>query len=183
MKSRGENIQTLWIKKYDLTPCENEKIQGKVGYRYIRDSVVMITLRNRSGMEGARIYIYRDSAFIYNRVNKTYFPVAITERVKEKQQAKIRDEGVGLLRRNEQRKYFEYYLGKGNKIAFYVKKYLVVRKGYYIPGDVTIKALFEGRSYCYRLVAPVYQTNVPVNVKRMGSNSKYRKVRSLDEAL
>ena len=171
----------MWIKKYDVTACGATHVDGKIGIRYIRDSVVLVTLRNRSGLEGARIYIYKDTVFVYNRIKKTYYSDGLPKRV-------FRREGKNkhvneLLRKDSQKTYFEYELGQRNRATIYIKKFKEVENGYYLPEELIIKVSYKGGSYCYHLMAPVYQINTPVNVKKINNSVKYRKVKNLDEVL
>ncbi len=184
LKSGVGEIRTLWVKKYDLAYCGDVKVQGKIGIRYIKDSVLLVTMRNRSGMEGARIYLYRDSVFIYNRVKKTYYaetvPLSLHKTRKEEDK---KSKEQGLLRKDDQQKFFEFDLGKGNRVAIYIEKYIGIGQGYYIPGEMNIKTRYEGKNYCYHLLSPEYQINTAFSVKKISSGSKYKKVNRLDEVM
>ena len=184
LKSGEGEIRTLWVKKYDLAYCGDNKARGKIGIRYIKDSVLLVTMRNRSGMEGARIYLYRDSVFIYNRIKKTYYaesvPLSIYKSPKEEGK---KNKEQGLLRKNDQQKYFEFDLGKGNRVAIYIKKYVGIGQGYYLPEEMNIKTRYEGKNYCYHLLNPEYQINTTFSVKKIGSGAKYQKVNRLDEVM
>ena len=170
IKSGEGEIRALWIKKYDLAYCGDNKAQGKIGIRYIRDSVLLVTIGNRSGMEGARIYVYRDSVFIYNRVKKTYYSVAVPFTLhKTPKEKDNKNKEQGLLRKDDQKKFFEYDLGEGNRVAIYIEKYREIGKGYYIPEELKIKTRYEGKNYCYHLLSPEYQINTAFSVKKISS--------------
>ncbi len=72
-KSYSNKIEHLWIKK----------IKGKfyysgkrevfyAGIRAIKDSVIVVVLRNELGMEGYRLFIEKDSITFINRIEKSY---------------------------------------------------------------------------------------------------------------
>ena len=184
LKGGEGEIRTLWIKKYDIAYCDDNKAHGRIGIRYIKDSVLLVTVRNKSGMEGARIYMYRDSVFIYNRVKKTYYseavPLSLHKFPKEKD---IKYKEQGLLRKDDQKKFFEYDLGKGKRVAIYIEKYREIGKGYYIPEEMKIRTRYEGENYCYHLSSPEYQINAAFSVKKISSGAKYKKVNRLDEVM
>jgi hypothetical protein len=177
-----ETITSLWIKSFALTDCKGGEVIAKAGFRYIRDSVLLITMRNKSGIEGARFYIYKDSLFAYNRMKKTWYAGKNTVGNKE---IGIRGERVknDLIRRNTQKKYFEYTLGDNNKISVYIEKYIPLAGKNYIPGKLKIKLLYQGRVYCYGLLDPHVNVNVPVAVKRVKPGNRYKKVNTLNEVL
>ncbi len=182
-KAEQEEISSLWIKKYDLRDCVENKIFGKAGIRYLKDSVILVTMRNRSGMEGARIYIYRDSIFAFNRIKKVYYSGKIPERINDEYKGTKKGKNKGVLRHDKQKKYFEYNLGKENVIKMYVEKYAEVGRKTYIPEEMTVKILYEKRIYCYRFTDAEIRINEKVSVKRIVPGMKYKKVEKPDEVL
>lgn len=182
-RAGNEEIRTLWVKKYDIVDCGEGKIEGRAGIRFIKDSVLLLSLRNRSGLEGARVYVYRDSVFVFNRIKKTYYEGVIPGIIKKEINKGKEEKNQGLMRAEKQKKYFEYDLGDGNRVSLYVQKYQEIGKKRYIPGDVTIKLLYRNRTYCYRLKEPEYVVNGKTVVNRLNPGRKYKKVNDLDEAL
>ena len=183
MRSQAEHIYSVWIKKYDIVDCKEEKMIGKAGVRYIRDSVLLLTLRNRSGMEGARIYVYKDSIFVFNRIKKRWFAGSIPQVIKQEMGKGMKEKEEILLRTGKQKKYLEFNLGEKNCVSLYVKQYAEVGKKTYMPEDLTIKLLYKNRIYCYRLRDPVYVVNEKISAGRIHPGKRYKKVMNLDEAL
>ena len=181
--SGNMEIKTIWIKSLDLTTCNKQKILGKAGIRFIRDSVLFITLRNRSGMEGSRIYIYKDSIFVFNRINKTYYAEKIPGKTAENTGNERGKTESDLLRKDRQRKNFEYDLGSDNRVTVDVRRYISISGNYYMPGDVIIKVYYKGEGYCYRITEPKITVNGAVSIKRIKPGGKYKKIKTLDEVL
>jgi hypothetical protein len=182
-KTKAENIRTVWIKKFDIVDCKDEKMIGKAGIRYIKDSVLLMTLRNRSGMEGARMYVYKDSIFFFNRVKKNWFAERIVGDIKQEMMNGMKQAEELILRTGKQKKYFEVNMGGKNSVSLYVMRYKEIGKKIYMPEDITIKLMYRNNTYCYRLKDPVYMVNEIFSVERIHPGKRYRKVMKLDEAL
>ena len=179
-KPGTKEINSLWIKKYELRDCSEDRIRGKAGVRYVKDSVILVTMRNRSGMEGGRIYVYRDSVFIFNRIKKVYYAGKIPDGIISEVKSEKDNE---LLHRGRQKKYFEYDLGNGTRITIYVEKYSEVARKTYIPAEMTIKILYEEKNYCYRFTNAEIRVNEKMTVKRIVPGTRYKKVVKPDEVL
>ncbi len=179
-KPGQKEITSLWIKKYELRDCSEERMLGKAGVRYLKDSVILVTMRNRSGMEGARIYVYKDSVFAFNRIKKVYFAGKIPAGISEEEK---RGKDNGLLRKGKQKKYFEYDLGNGTRITIYVGKYSEIARKTYIPEEMTVKILYEKRIYCYRFKNPEIKINEKISVRRIMPGTRYKRVAKADEVL
>ncbi len=178
-KQKAEEIETVWIKNLSLMDCREKNEDGKIGIRYIRDSVTVVIMRGKSGIEGGRIYIYRDSLFIFNRMKKKY----LAEKIDDAGNYVMNGKEVQWIRKNTQKKYFEYTMMKKGKIKIYVKEYHKINEHAYIPATMIVKVRWEGKDYCILLKGGKVQTNVKVNTGRIEPSNRYQRTHSIQDVL
>jgi len=175
-KTEEKEIENFWIRNVGVSTCEEGKSVGRLGIRYVRDSVVVLVLRNKTGMEGARIYIYQDKVYIFNRVKKKYYKGELDTKNTELGMSV----GEFLYRKNTIKKYFEFVMGKNNGVRVYVKGYRKVGKGY-VPDDMKIKMLWEGKVYCLKMNWKEIKENARINVARIDPEDNYVRVNKVND--
>ncbi len=73
-EERNEKIKRLWVKKIKGSLWdENGQYSFKASYRIKRDSVILLSILNPMGIEGARIYCTPDSFGFVDRINREYY--------------------------------------------------------------------------------------------------------------
>jgi hypothetical protein len=71
---KEKSLKNIWVKKIDGTiSWEGEKENFKASLKLKRDSVIMVSLRNKIGIEALRIICTQDTFRFYDRINRNYY--------------------------------------------------------------------------------------------------------------
>jgi len=186
-KAQKEKIQkyqrTLWIKKIDVYSCNKKRKIGKLDIRYISDSVMVVIVRNNAGMEGGRLYIYRDSVFAFNRVNKKYYVVELNGR-KDYYGKELREIGNILLQKKYKISEKSVELQELNgKIELSIKKFKEEAKGYFVPAEFRGKLILKNGGYCFYGITDKIVTDQYVPVSMINYVNRYKRVGRINELM
>ena len=79
-RANEERVERVWIKKIKgVYSFENEEFNFNSNIRIINDSVIIISIATKFGVEAIRIYLEKDSLTVINRFHKTWYSGSISE--------------------------------------------------------------------------------------------------------
>ncbi len=176
---------TVWLKSVNIYQCNNERRIGNIDLRYIKDSVLLVVLRNNMGLEGGRIYFYKDSLFLFNRINRTYYcgkNFYFSNIQTNKKQFNFVNSV--FLQEGKIKKIFEVpgqY--KANKIYIYIKSFEKTKTNIIIPVNFVLKYRIKESQNCFKAVVKDFVVNKYISVRKINFQGKYRKKTELSEVL
>ena len=188
-KSKNKSLRpTVWLKKVDLYSCNKSKRIGKIDIRYAEDSVLVIIVRNNTGLEGGRIYIYEDTLFAFNRVNKKYFKGPLDELTGDQGTNNNALKQLGKLFYNHgntkgQLHYFSRKLKTYMEVD--INKFRKLNNGYFIPEEFKTVIRVKNSAYCIYSECDinniVSDQNIPLGM--INYKGRYSRKRSINEIM
>jgi len=175
---------TLWIKKTGLYSCNNGQKLGKLDIRYIEDSVMVIIIRNNTGIEGGRLYIFRDSMFLFNRISKKYMVTKLTGNGENRLASdnELRKLGTILLQKEYTITNREIILKEIKGIArIEILKFNKQSRKKFVPEKFKVNIQIERQRYCIYGTAENIVTDQYVPVALIKYQGKYKKVRRIHD--
>lgn len=80
LSENEERINSVYVKRYNGTlKINDESIEFKGYIKAIKDSVFLMTFNSKSGFEGVRLLIEKDSVKMINRLEKYYLAIPYSE--------------------------------------------------------------------------------------------------------
>ena len=188
-KTKKQSLEpTVWLKKVDLYSCNKSKKLGKIDIRYAEDSVLVIIVRNNTGIEGGRIYIYKDTLYAFNRINKKYFRGPLNELTGD--QGKNSDDLKRLGEILYNHGYNSGQLSYSSKklktnVEIYVKKFRKINNEYYIPEKLKTVIRVKKSAYCIYSECDINNItsnqNIPVGM--INYKGRYTRKKSINEIM
>ncbi len=178
--------RTLWIKKTDLYACNKDRKLGKLDIRYIEDSVMVIIIRNNAGMEGGRLYLYKDRMFLFNRVRKTYFMTKINETDEGKYNSGMTLNSMGniLLQTHSKITNRQVVLKEiGGKARFEILKFYEQNRKGNIPEKIKVYVLLRKQRFCIYCTAENIVTDQYVPVTLLKYQGRYKRVKKINDII
>ena len=178
---------TLWIKKIDLyNNCNKGQKIGKLDVRFIGDAVMVIIVRNSTGIEGGRLYLYKDSLYIFNRISKKYFVMGLMGKKDNDVSSGKELENIGSILLQHRYKNTRNVL-KINELKglahVEILKFKEDNENNYVPEEFMIYILLKKRRYCFYGVVENIVKNFNVPVSLINFRGRYKKVKCINDII